>query len=235
MLYVTFCYAPDTEMLRMASARIRELDSEAVIYAVNDAAKPIRETIDGVVFLSSDFPRGGNLNGLAVVAGELAMFDRLLRKEGADFIVKFDCDLWANDLTPFLRTLPENGLAVPDYLSVERFEAFKPSGMIYRLSRWMVARLLELFNARSKAELWTKGLYPEDLTIYALAQQTRLLCELIPFASGFTAGMHDGGPGTYGDAVKAGVVHCGEPLPNGARVTREHATLRMKIIKAETK
>lgn len=235
MLYVTFCYAPDAAMLSMAAARIRELDHEAKIYAVNDPAAPIKQPIPGVNFTSADFPRGGNLNGLATVAGELAVYEKLLKTERADYIIKFDCDLWANNLKPFLSTAPEGGRTAPDYLSVERFEPFVPSGMIYRLSRWAVAAAIKAFNARSKAGHWVNGnSYPEDITIYNLVRSARLYTELVPFASGYTAGMNDAGPGNYAAQLMAGVVHCGEPLPNGQRVSREHATLRMRILKHET-
>ena len=80
MLYVTFCYAPDALMLSMCADRIRQLDPTAKIYAVNDPAAPIKRKIQGVTLLASQFPRGGNLNGLAAVAGELAVFEQLLEK-----------------------------------------------------------------------------------------------------------------------------------------------------------
>ena len=236
MIYVTFCYKPDEDMLRMSSARIRELDPTAKIYAVNDPAAPITEPIPGVTFMQGNFPRGGNLNGLAAVAGELAVFERLLNAEKADYIVKFDCDLWVNQLGPFLQVMPEAGHAAPDYISVERAEAFKPSGMLYRLSKWAVREATRKFNERSKAGLWSKGWhYPEDLTIFALVQEARLSYQLVPFTKGHTAGMRDAGPGGNETCHRAWFVHCGEPLPNGKRVSREHATLRMKILKWETK
>ena len=231
MLYVTFCYKLDTEMLSMCSARILELDPSAKIYAVNDVSAPITKRIEGVTFLKANFPRGGSLNGLPVIAGELAVFERLLASEKAEYICKFDCDLWPNDLAPFLDVTP----GTPDYLSVERFEPFVPSGMFYRLSRHMVRELLKVYNTRSMEGLWVKGAkYGEDVTIYAMAQQTRLLCRLIPYASGYTSGMHDGGPGAYEQQHKAGLVHCGEPNADGTRVSREHATLRMRLLKWET-
>ena len=234
MIYVTFCYKPDEDMLRMSSARIRELDPSAKIYAVNDPAAPITEPIPGVTFMQADFPRGGNLNGLATVAGELAVFQRLLDAENADYIVKFDCDLWVNQLGPFLQTLPEAGLSVPDYLSVERAEPFVPSGMLYRLSKWAVRSITNEFNRRSQAGQWAKWRFPEDITIYNLARQGRLNCTLIPFTEGRTAGMGDAGPEGNETCHRAWFVHCGEPLQDGKRVSREHATLRMRLLKWET-
>ena len=232
MLFVTFCYSKDEDMLRMSAARIHELDSTAAIFAINDPAAPIKGDIPGVTMLMGDFERGGNLNGLQAVAGELLVFERLLRETGSEWLIKFDCDLWANDLTPFLST----PAAAPDYLSVERAEAFKPSGLIYRLSRHMVRELIKHYNARSKAGMWAMAgyHYPEDVTLYSLAQMTRMRCELIPYATGYTAGCGDGGPGTNEHCHRAGCVHCGEPLNDGARATREHCALRMRILKHES-
>lgn len=233
MLYITFCYALDKEMLTMAAERIHSIDPSAHIYAVNDPAAPIKEDIPGVTLLPGDFPRGGNLNGLQAVAGELAVFERLLLQTGSEWLIKFDCDLWANNLTPFLDVSP----GAPDYLSVERAEAFKPSGLIYRLSRHMVRECIAAFNARTHAREWALNVgyhYPEDCTIYGLAQQSRMRCRLIPYASGYTAGCGDGGPGTNEHCHRAGVVHCGEPLPDGRRATREHSTLRMRILLSES-
>lgn len=233
MLYVTFTYKADEHMLAMAAARIRQVDPTAQIFAVNDPGAPIAEEVPGVTLLSGDFERGGNLNGLQAVAGELVTFERLLKQTASDWIVKFDSDLWANDLTPFLDVSP----GAPDYLSVERAEAFRPSGLIYRLSRHMVRELIRAFNARTQAGHWvqTGYHYPEDITIMELARTTRMRCELIPYASGYTAGMGDGGPGTNDYSHRAGVVHCGEPLADGRRATREHATLRMRILQAESR
>lgn len=221
-------------MLTMAAERILALAPGSRIIGVNDPASPITGAVPGVTLIPGEFSRSGNLNGLECVAGELATFSRLLQQFGEDWLVKFDCDLWANDLSPFLDISP----GAPDYLSVERAEAFTPSGLIYRLSRHMVRELIKLFNARSAAGMWTQAgyHYPEDLTIYGLACAAHgMRCHLIPYASGYTAGAGDGGPGTNEHCHRAGVVHCGEPLPDGRRTTREHATLRMRILRAETR
>ena len=232
MLFVTFCYDKDAAMLTMAAERIHALAPGSRIIGVNDPAAPITGAVPGVTLIPGEFSRSGNLNGLECVAGELATFSRLLQQFGEDWLVKFDCDLWANDLTPFLSTPP----AAPDYLSVERAEAFTPSGLIYRLSRHAVREMIKRYNARTAAGMWalTGYHYPEDVTIYALAHMARMRCELIPYASGYTAGAGDGGPGTNEHCHRAGCVHCGEPLPDGRRATREHATLRMRILKYES-
>jgi len=235
MIYATFIYKNDEELLRMSAARIKQLDPEAVIYAVNDANAPMRPSIPQVRFMSSQYNRGGNLNGVENLGGQLAVFQRILAAEGADYLIKFDADMWANDLGPFLRTLPEQGIPVPDYLATENWEAFRPSGHIYRVSRWLVNRLVQMYNERSAQGLWPKKYhYPEDQTIFRMAALSGLKCELVPFESGYSTGQLDGGPGTNEACLRAGVVHCGEPLPNGARASREHVTLRRRILKYET-
>lgn len=232
MLFITFCYTPDAAMLRMSANRIHHLDPKAIIYAVNDPQAPIKENIPGVRLLASSFPRGGNLNGLQLIAGELGCYRDALKNEKADYIVKFDCDMWLNDLEPFLRTEPQNGQPVPDFLVPERHEAFKPIGGIYRLSKWAVDALIADFNRRSREKLWQSGnLYPEDQTLWNMALQSKLVCQQLPYVSGFCRGHHDEAPGESAAWHSAGVVHCGEPLNSGERVSREHATLRMKLVK----
>lgn len=236
MIYCIFTYREEEALLRLSSERIRELDPTAKIYAVNDAKAPIKKAIPGVQFLSSDHDRGGNLNGLANLREELAIFRKLLARESADYIVKFDADTWANDLRPFLLTQPCDGKPVPDYLACENWEAFRPSGNLYRLSRWLVDRLVAMYNERTRRREWPESWhYPEDLSIYHMACLTGLPLELIPHTRRVSVGMRDGGPGTNEECLNAAIVHCGEPDKYGRRVSREHATLRMKLLKFESK
>lgn len=234
MLYVCFVYKKDADLLGMMAERLQCVDPAAKIYAVQDVRAPLPKKPHGVQVITSNYNRGGNLNGLANLGGQLAIFQKLLKLEKADFLVKIDADSWVNDLTPFLETTPRDGKPVPDYLATENWEAFRPSGHIYRVSKWLVARLVAMFNARSAANEWPPHYsYPEDLSIFRMAALTGLPCELIPFQSGYSAGLFDGGIGTNAAAVRAGVVHCGEPCADGTRATREHVTLRMRILKYE--
>lgn len=227
MLYVTFVYTADTELLKIAVNRLRQIDPEAVIYAAQDANAPLSQKIDGVRIITTNYPRNGNLNGIANLGGQLTVFSRLLDDSNSDYIIKFDADTWINDLTPFKDKKV-------DYLATENWEAFRPSGHIYRLSKRLVKRLIELYNERSKANSWPPNYsYPEDQTIYRMACLTSMPCTLIDFTSDYSVGMLDGGPGTYQKAHNAGVVHCGEPTSNGQRATREHVLLRMKILQHE--
>lgn len=234
MLYVCFTYTADLPLLSLSSARIRELDPEAIIYAVEDAGAPLGASVPGVRILRSPAPRNGNLNGLAQLSAELHAFCGLMNRHGADYIVKFDADTWCNDLGPFLQTRPVNGRPVPDYLAAENWQAFRPSGNIYRVSRWLVKRLLAMYEARTHCREWPPSYsYPEDVSVWGMACLTRLPLELIPFTSGFSTGMQDGGPGTNEACATAGVVHCGEPVSSGERASREHVALRMRLLKFE--
>lgn len=237
MLYVTFCYAPDASMLRMQAAQIHRLDPTAVIYAVNDPAAPITGAVEGVRFYepAEQWPRGGNLNGLPAIFGQLQTYAALMRKHVADYIVKIDADVWPQCLEEYTATEPVDGMPVPDYLAPERWQSFQPTGCIYRLSRWAVQALLQLFNARARAGLWLPhNKYPEDRTIFAMVQQLRLPHALIPYASGhcvgFTEDVRKGHGPVPTSVLAAHIVHCGEPYPDGARCTRQHATLRMYLL-----
>ena len=229
MLYITFCFAPDADMLGMTCARIRELDPEAIIYAVSDPAAPLPESAvpEGVHHRQGAVSRGGNLNGLPIIAEELAVFRALLDQHQAQHIVKFDADMYPNDLSPYLDTEPEAGMVVS-----ERWQAFMPAGYVYRLSSAMVDALQEAYNARTEAGLWTGGQnYPEDLTLWGLAAGCGQRLKLLPYGGGYSAGMVDCLPHELPEHVrKAATVHCGEPLPDGTRVSRPHATLRMRIL-----
>lgn len=234
MIYAIFTYSEDEAMLRMCSARVHQLDKDAKIYAVNDARSPIKSSVPGVHMLSSSYNRGGNLNGLENLGAQLAIFQQLLAREKADYIIKLDADSWANDLSPFLVTEAAEGKSVPDYLATENWEAYRPSGHLYRLSRWLVDKLVAMYNERTARHEWPQRYnYPEDQSIFRMACMTRLPMELIPHTSGYSVGMFDGGPGTNEACLTAGIVHCGEPDKNGKRVSRSHATLRMRLLAAE--
>lgn len=231
MIWVTFVYDEDAEMLEMMTSRLRELDKDAKIYAVEDAAHPLPAEVPGVVVLSTTHERGGNLNGLANLGGMLAIFERILRHEKADYLVKIDADSWVNDVSPFLQVEPMDGRAVPDYLAAENWEAFRPSGNIYRLSRWMLMRLIQMYNERSRRNEWPPVYnYPEDQTIFRMACMTRLPMELLPQVSGYSVGQFDEGPDACEGYMRAGIIHCGEPDKKGRRVGRGHATLRMRVL-----
>lgn len=237
MLYVTFCYAPDASMLRMQAAQIHRLDPQAVIYAVNDPAAPITGAVEGVRFHTpaEQWPRGGNLNGLPAIYGQLLTYAALMRKHACDYIVKIDADVWPQCLAVYTATEPVDGKPVPDYLAPERWQSFQPTGCIYRLSRWAVKALLQLFNARARAGLWLPhNKYPEDRTIFAMVQALRLPHALIPYASGHCVGFTEDVRAGHGpvptSVLAARIVHCGEPYADGTRCTREHATLRMHLL-----
>lgn len=229
MLYVSFCYAADAAMLGMVCAKIRELDPEAVIYAVSDPNAPLTEADvpEGVHHRKGVVSRGGNLNGLPIVAEELAVFRSLMDQHNTQHIVKFDADMYPRTLAPYRDASPEVGMVVS-----ERWQAFVPAGYVYRLSSDMVDAMQDEYNRRTEGGLWTAGqAYPEDLTLWGLAACSGLPIKLLCYGSGFSAGMPDCLPHDMPERVlQAATVHCGEPMPDGSRVSRPHATLRMRIV-----
>lgn len=230
MLYVAFTYAPDAPLLALASRRIRSLDPEAVIVAIDDSDNPTPPETRGpdILYRASNFPRSGNLNGLPCIVGMLSTMADLMTEFDSDHIIKFDSDLWANNLNAFLTSTDS---ATYDYLATERWHFAQPAGYIYRLSRRLCHRLATEIAARQEANLFPpSNKYPEDHTIYALALQLRAAAALIPFTSGASTGLTDCSPADLARAAEADVVHCGEPLPDGSRASRLQVLGRMATL-----
>jgi hypothetical protein len=93
MLYCIFCYKDDEPLLALCAERLQQVDPAARIYAISDAASPLKSAPPGVELRESRFPRGGTLNGLPCVAGMLAVYRELMAAEGVDYIVKLDVTL----------------------------------------------------------------------------------------------------------------------------------------------
>lgn len=233
MLYVTFTYAADTDMLRMLVERLRALDPAARIYAISDPAAPVDPAaVPGVEHRKGSVPRGGNLNGLPIIAEELSTYRSILDAEGEPELIKIDSDCYPQDLSALC-----DATDPCDMCLCERWQPFIPAGMVYRISSRMVDALLAEYNRRSELKLWQAGArWPEDITLWNLALLSRLPCRLLPYAGGYATGMPDVLPHELPEHVRAAhFIHCGEPLQSGARLTREHATLRMRILREALK
>ena len=220
MLYISFTHAPDGPLFHLAASRILELDPDATIVAVTEAASPLPPAClpPGVIQRSSSFDRAGNLNGLDCIAGMLRTMADLCLEFDSTHIVKFDADLWANNLKSFLSSTDSTAY---DYLATERWHFAQPAGYIYRLSSRLCERLLAEIGSRQSANLFPpNNKYPEDQTIYALALQCRAAAALIPFTSGASTGLTDCSPDQLATTLAADVVHAGEPLPDGTRAPR---------------
>lgn len=231
MLYVTFVYAADSGMLSILADRLRELDAEAVIYAISDpsAPVPVEKIPAGVMHRLGTVNRGGNLNGLPIIAEELQTFISLMENTGEKSCIKIDADCYPISLAPME--------SAADMCICERFEPLTPAGMIYRISYDMARDIYKLFSARMEACEWVNGVqYPEDRTLWQLALHTRRECVMLSYTSGVAAAASDAPPDDIpGHVRRACFVHCGEPLPSGQRITREHATLRMRCLDSAIK
>lgn len=227
MLYVTFAYEPDTAMLRMLHERLQQLDNDCQLYIVSDPKNPVpADAVPGAHHRTGTVDRGGNLNGLPIVAEELATFAALLEQTGQNNIVKIDADCYPVSLDA-LQHNPN------DFVVCERWQPFTPAGMVYRLSRKAVNSLQREFNRRTEAGLWQENSqWPEDLTLWGMAVQCGLRCDLLPYMANFAAGMVDLPPSQLtAKLLSAHFIHCGEPDSRRHRVSREQAALRMRCLR----
>ena len=228
MLYVSFAYSADSAMLGLLHDHLRTLDPQATLYIISDPKSPVDPAaVPGAKHRLGTVDRGGNLNGLPIIAEELTTYQNILDLESSEHIVKIDADCYPLNLAPLLNTDDPAGIIIS-----ERWQPFTPAGMIYRLSRPMVAALLDHFNARTEANLWQENApWPEDITIWNLAIQTGLPVKMLPYRDNYAAGVPDTLPAEYPPhLLQAHFLHCGEPLPDGTRISRPHATLRMRIL-----
>jgi hypothetical protein len=230
MLYVCFTYEKDLRLLALTSARVRQLDPDAVFVAVPDrAAFSSMSVPEGVIQHVSNFDRGGNLNGLACIDGMLRTMAELMDLYQAEHCIKIDADCWCNNLMPWVKSATDNAF---DYLATERWHFGQPAGYIYRLSRRLVGRLLDDIAARRSAGLFPpSNKFPEDQTIYALAMQNRAQCALVPFVSGRSTGLCEVEPEHLYRALAADVVHLGEPMADGSRADRLTVYARAIILR----
>lgn len=233
MIYCYFSCSKDERLLAASVCRLREVEPDAVVYVANDerdrAAVP-----EGCREVLTRYERGGTGMGLPAVEGELLTMQHILRQENADYVVKIDSDVWAND-TASLQVFG-NGEPEPDFLGYEVFSMLQPSGAVYRLSKWAVEHALEETQGRWHRREWnTQATYSENYTIFRLVCLTPTLrAQLIPYRGQRLVGMHDDGYKKNHRAHLADFVHCGEPLHDGSKVCREHAFTRMALLKAES-
>lgn len=225
MVYCIFAYDQDETLLHLCVERLRQVEPGAKVYVASDAAAPIKNAPEGVVHISTNFPRGGNLKGLKAVEGALKTLLWCATDADSDYVVKLDPDTWVNS-TDWLLDGSE------DYLALEAIEPFCPCGNAYRLSRNAIQQAMAYTEQRAKAGEWHPQFhYPEDRVILAIIRTLRLPHRLIPFMRGMATGYSDELP-IPESCFTAAAVHCGEPI-KGFRVSREHTTFRMRVLKME--
>lgn len=235
MLYVYFSFAADAPALSMSVARLREVAGDAVeIAVVNDAAAPIpaEQLPPRVIHCMSRYDRGETGKGLPAVRGQLTALRDLMTATGEDYAIKIDSDVWVNDISLF--EVERDGTPPADMLALEGSRALLPMGCAYRVSKWAVDAALKLMDERDKLG-WQPGTYAEALTLWHLLTLTRLPLHLIPSALGYLTGFHlDDRSQVPESVLTAGIIHCGEPYPDGKdlhRAPRELTRTRFSLLR----
>ena len=221
--FLTFTCARDADLVPLWAHSIRRLLPDAPLIAAVDRADEGMPLPRKVTRLVTDFDRQGNLNGVEAIAGILASIKLVGQITGLP-VVKMDSDTvltgagWLEEL------------AVRDYVGFEGGIALTATGICYGMTAAGAAKILQ---GISPWPWQTGGKFPEDQTIYALAQMyTR--ARLHPWGKGehVLAFMpsHFGHP----DALrKAGAaIHCGQAQAleaYGSHLQRAHLVRRMML------
>lgn len=233
-LILFFSFAQDEPALRLSLQRVRALYPQLPIMVADDSAAPMQAREPwpaGVQVFRTRYDRGGTGKGLPAVLGELRTMQDAMQATGADFCLKLDPDVWVNDLRPLLPGgVVTEGEPEPDFVGCEGARALLPMGCAYRISKWGVRWCL---NYLAKRQDWPQGAYAEALTIYHILALSRMPLYLFPSHIGYLAGFSLSPRGVPESVATAGIIHCGEPYPEGeqlVRAPRELVLTRMLLL-----
>lgn len=164
-----FSYREDSDDA-VLSARSALLAGLFPVFVVEEVARPIspdcREELenDGVIIVSTDFPRGQNLRGIDCVSGMLQVYDRILKKTGASHLVKLDSDTILNG-SKFIRLAVQKDYRLFGWGSPEH----QFHGNAYVISKRHVTDLLGFISKWKGLPGFDNRSVPEDLSIFHMA------------------------------------------------------------------
>ena len=167
---VYFTYGADAELLGLSMHAMEALKAhdEVEVFVFDDANAPLEVVPEGCTYEQTHFDRKGNLNGIECIDGMLALYESVLERTGADWVVKLDCDTYVNNLS-FLRGVNVEHVAQVGTNHCHDF----CSGACYALSlagvRAIKARLSEELMRQRAAIAWC-----EDRVIGRVAETTGL-------------------------------------------------------------
>lgn len=159
-IFLSFTCARDADLVPLWAEAIRRHFPSAKLAAAVDAADADMPLPKNILRIVTDFPRGGNLNGIPAVAGILGTI-ALLGEHFQLPVVKIDTD------TILTGSSWLDMLAGHHYLGFEGGSPMYASGICYAMTPFGARHLLK------KISPWpwqTKGKFPEDETICRLAQ-----------------------------------------------------------------
>lgn len=94
--------------LKRLRAKCERVGGELHIYVFDDGKHPLPYAPAGVEYEKTWFERGGNLNGVACVQGELVCMLKAVKASGAKYVVKLDSDTVVQDLGWMLEAFEED-------------------------------------------------------------------------------------------------------------------------------
>ena len=226
--FLTFTCRRDADLVPLWAHGIRRVLPDAPLIAAVDRVDEDMPLPRKVARLVTDFDRRGNLNGIEAVAGILGTIRQVAELTGLP-VVKMDSDTvlaggaWLNEL------------ATRDYVGFEGGHALTATGICYGMTGEGAEKII---RSISPWPWQTDGKFPEDQTIFSLAQMyTR--ARLHPWNGGHhvLAFMppHFGQPDALRKAWAA--IHCGQAqalAAYGSHLSRTHLVRRMMLTTLRT-
>lgn len=177
---ITMCYfswGRDARLLELSLRSIRRLqmiypEHDIDVVVVDDCHAPLEAPPDNVRYITTTWDRQGNLNGIENLLGMLGVFQQLV-DDGADLIVKLDCDTYVNDLDWLCVSDLEKTANIGSYNRAHNFA----HGCLYCMTPSGIAAVSELLKREDIVNRINKGPGQEDVCFGTLSQMSGLHCE----------------------------------------------------------
>ncbi len=169
--------------LKRLSMRCERVGGKLSIYVFDDGKHPLPYAPEGVVYEKTWFERGGNLNGVACVQGELVCMLKAANASEAEVVVKLDSDTIVQDLGWMWEEFDREEYA--EHVGVVLNEEMDwASGVCYGIRRWSLEAIL-----RKACSMKLRADVPEDVgmtqIVEAIAGMSTSLVDMDGYCEGY--------------------------------------------------
>lgn len=172
-----FSWVQDAKLLELSLRSVHRLQSiypehDIDVVVFDDEHAPLEMPPDGIRCITTAWDRKGNLNGLENLVGMLGVFRQHI-DDGADVVIKLDCDTYVNNLDFLDGVDLEKTANIGTYNRAHNFA----HGCFYCMTPSGIAAISELLKRADIVARINKGPGLEDLCFGTLAQMSGLHCE----------------------------------------------------------
>lgn len=172
--------------LKRLRARCLRAGGDLSIYVFDDGKHPLPYAPAGVMYEKTWFERGGNLNGVACVQGELVCMLKAVKASGAKYVVKLDSDTVVQDLGWMMEAFEEDEAYVEHVGVSLNNEMDWASGVCYGLRESSLEQIL-----RQACSIKLRADVPEDVGITQVVGSNMFMSTRLVDMDGYCEGYKD--------------------------------------------